>query len=450
VTYPEVLKYLESFINYEKIPVYPYKESCKLERVKGLLDLIGNPQHKLRCVHVAGSKGKGSTCSFAAYILRACGFQVGLYTSPHLNDFRERIRVLSYQASAFSRQCDFEGMITEQELTGIVTEYKAVFDDYCSKSEYGPLSFFEVYTTIAFIYYLRKNVDFVVLETGLGGRLDATNTVYSLVSVITPISYEHTQKLGNTLGEIAYEKAGIIKGIKESRGPIVICAPQEKEVTEVIKKKCQDTGSRLYRVGEDILYGHKAGKLWIKGIFGEYHDLEIKLAGEHQLMNAVTAVAAVEALHFLGIHSRPECIREGLKNTSWPGRCEVVSRKPLVVLDGAHNEASARALRETLLNNFKFKRVISVIGMSNDKDIAGFCRELDKISDIVILTKADNPRAVEPNELSLFFRTQHKFIASDLRSARLEVINNAAQEDLVIITGSLFLVGEARVLSWAS
>ena len=222
MTYPETTRYLESFINYEKIPAYPYKESLKLERIKNFLAAIDNPQNALKCIHIAGTKGKGSTCAFVAYILRAAGYKVGLYTSPHLSDFRERIRILSYQSSAFSSQpvVDFEGMISKNELTGLVEKLKPEIEKYNKNSKYGPLSFFEVYTTLAFIYFKEKKVDFAVLETGLGGRLDATNVVEPLVAAITPISYEHTQKLGVTLREIAAEKAGIIKRHQDTKTPV--------------------------------------------------------------------------------------------------------------------------------------------------------------------------------------------------------------------------------------
>ncbi|MBM3255805.1 MAG: bifunctional folylpolyglutamate synthase/dihydrofolate synthase, partial [Candidatus Omnitrophica bacterium] len=212
MTYPETLAYLDSFINYEKIANYPYKESIKLERINNFLNIIGNPQDSLKSIHIAGTKGKGSTCAFISYILREAGYKVGLYTSPHLLSFRERIRILQpyRQGEERTAEVDFEGAIPEEDLIRLVDYLRPKIEEYNISSPLGQLSFFEAYTALAFVYFKEQGVDFAVLETGLGGRLDATNTVNSLASAITPISYEHTQKLGNSLREIASEKAGII------------------------------------------------------------------------------------------------------------------------------------------------------------------------------------------------------------------------------------------------
>ncbi len=207
MTFPDAIKYLESFINYEKISAWPYQESLKLKRIQGFLKRIGNPHNGLSYIHIAGSKGKGSTCAFIAYILREAGFKVGLYTSPHLSDFRERIRVLLPLASSLNPGSDFEGMIAKKDLVRIIQQLKPEIEEYNRMSKYGGLSFFEVYTVLAFSYFKEKKVDFVVLETGMGGRLDATNVVTPAVCVISPISYEHTQKLGKTLTKIATEKS---------------------------------------------------------------------------------------------------------------------------------------------------------------------------------------------------------------------------------------------------
>jgi len=457
MAYPETVEYLESFINYEKTPAYPYKESLKLERIKDFLALIDNPQGTLRCLHIAGTKGKGSTCAFLTYILREAGYKVGLYTSPHLSNFRERIRILGHKSQVTSHKStnDFEGMISQDELAKLVEKLKPAIENYNKKSQYGPLSFFEVYTSLAFVYFQEKKIDFAVLETGLGGRLDATNIVNPLVCAVTPISYEHTQKLGNTLREIATEKAGIIKGHKDTRTQghklIVISAPQEKEAMEVIRNKCKQAGAKLYEVNRDIFYEKTHKGFNVMGIFGEYSNLEIRLLGRHQLINATVAIGVIEALRYYNIIVNADSIRAGLYNTAWPGRCEIVSRNPLVVLDGAQNIASARAIKETIKENFsasggKYKKLILVLGISSDKDIKGICHELYDLADEVVLTKANNPRATSPKVLAKYFNDKVVHKTNNVKEAEEIARRIAKKEDLILVTGSLFVVGETREL----
>lgn len=453
MTYSEATRYLESFINYEKIPVWSYKESLKLERIRGFLAVIGNPQDTLRCIHIAGTKGKGSTACFIAYILREAGFKVGLYTSPHLSDFRERIRILGPRPETRDPRPEFEGMISKDDLMDLVERLKPAIENYNQDSKYGPLSFFEVYTALAFVYFKERKVDFSVLETGLGGRLDATNVVYPLVCAITPISFDHTQKLGNTLREIATEKAGIIKtgyglrdtGYRTVCYPIVISAPQEKEASEVIRQKCKKVGARLYEVNKDILYETTTdAKFNVRGIFGVYLDLKIRLLGQHQVINATTAVGAVEALGAYNVNIGIDSIRAGLYNTVWPGRCEVVSKEPAVILDGAQNIASSRVLKETIRESFKYEKLILVLGVSKDKDIKGICNELGDFADEVVLTRANNRRAAEPEVLAEYFKGKQTHITRNVEEAKSCALRTAGEEDLVLVCGSLFIVGEFR------
>ncbi len=468
MTYPEALRYLESFINYEKIAAWPYKQSLKLQRIKDFLSSINNPQNSLKCLHVAGTKGKGSTCAFIAYILRQAGYKVGLYTSPHLSDFRERIRTLRHKTkdSKPKLEKDFEGMIPKDELVSLVARLKPAIDKYNKDSKFGSLSFFEVYTALAFVYFKKEKIDFLVLETGLGGRLDATSVVEPLICAITPISYEHTQKLGNTLKEIAAEKAGIIKSQLDSKlserrntkspsyHSIVISAPQEKQARDVIRKRCKELEAKLYEVGKDITFKETSGNFIIDGIFGSYSDLKINLLGGHQLVNASVAVGVIEALKFYGITIDASSIKTGLYRTVWPGRCEVIAKNPWIVLDGAQNVASAKTLRRAIKETFsgegncaknkKFEKLILILGISKDKDIKGVCLELSKFADTVILTKSCNPRAHPPRALAEYFEDKPVYITQSVKEAKELAIRIARREDLILVTGSLFVVGEFR------
>jgi len=440
MTYPAAIRYLESFLNYEKTLTYPYNESLKLERVRGFLEFIGSPQDSLSCIHVAGTKGKGSTCAYITYILREAGFKVGLYTSPHLVDFRERIRILAPSSQLPAPSRDFEGMIAKRKLAALAERLRPALDEYHQRSEYGPLSFFEVYTSLAFVYFKEKKVDFAVLETGLGGRLDATNVVNPLAAVITPISYEHTDKLGNTLREIAGEKAGIIKNCRGSwvvgRGLTVVSAPQEKEALTVIRDRCRDAGARLCEIKNSA----------------KVSQLKTRLIGRHQLVNAAVAMAAVEVLGDYGIKVSAAAIKKGLHKTVWPGRCEVILKRPLIVLDGAQNAASAKALAQAVKSNFKYKNLILVLGISADKDIAGICRQLCPLADRIILTQADNPRAASVEQIESIVLGLGSWVlgrivkTESVRDASLEARKIAGKDDLILVTGSLFVVGEFRQL----
>jgi dihydrofolate synthase/folylpolyglutamate synthase len=440
MAYQETIRYLNSFINYEKKAVYPYKQSFKLERIKEFLESLGNPQDSLKCIHIAGTKGKGSVCAFTSYILKAAGYRVGLYTSPHLSDVRERMRILNPLSAIRYPADEFEGAISKKKLTDLVQKLRPAIGRYNKNSKYGALSFFEVYTALAFIYFKEKKVDFAVLETGLGGRLDATNAVNSLICAITPISYDHMQKLGNRLSEIAREKAGIIKGER----PIVITAPQEKDAMGVIRNRCKETGAKLYAVGRDIIYKKKKGVFSVSGVLKEYPGLKTRLIGRHQLVNASVAVGIIEGLQSLGIKVSADSVNKGLRNAVWPGRCEVISRNPAVILDGAQNTASAKALKEALRGDFKYARLILVLGVSKDKDIKGICEELYDLADTAILTRADNPRAAKPQVLAGYFKGKGIYLTQKVKEAIILAKKLAGKKDLILVTGSLFVVGEAR------
>jgi dihydrofolate synthase/folylpolyglutamate synthase len=445
MAYPQTVRYLESFIDYEKINAWPYGRSLKLGRFREFLDALGNPQDALRCIHIAGTKGKGSTCAFIAYILRQAGYRVGLYTSPHLVDFRERIRILKPKTRIQEKKSDFEGMISRDDLKELVIRIRPDIQKFNARSRHGPLSFFEVYTALAFIYFQEKKADPVVLETGLGGRLDATNVVRPLVCAITPISYEHTQKLGSTLSRISFEKSGIIKSNNLiGKQLTVISAPQEREAMRVIKNKCQAMAAKLYVVKRDIVYKRAGGGFTVMGLSGKYRNLRSRLLGEHQLINAAVAIGVVEALQNCGIPVSSGSLRRGIHNTIWPGRCEVISRNPLVVLDGAQNVASTSSLIAAIKDNFKYKKLILVLGISSDKDIKGICDKLSRIADEIILTKSGNPRATPPEELAKYLTGKNINITDNVTQAKGLALRISDRKDLVLVCGSLFVVGEFR------
>lgn len=430
MTYPEALKYLESFIDYEKLDSYDYKDAIKLERMKAFAGLLGDPQNGIRSIHVAGTKGKGSTAAFIYSILKKSGFKVGLYTSPHLVSFRERIRIN-------------DELISETELCGILEHIKSVLAKF--KKEDLP-TFFEVYTALAYIYFKERKVDFAVYETGMGGRLDATNIIEPLVSVITPISYEHTQKLGNTLSQIAAEKGGIIKN-----NSVCVSAPQEEEALGVIKDICNERNAKLVIVGRDILFEEVASSdrsqtINIFGMFGEYPLINLGLLGAHQAVNAAAAAGAIEGLRFRDIVISPEYIRSGLEDAKWEGRFEKISDLPLTIVDGAQNKASAKALAAAVKKIYPSKRVVTVLGVSKDKDIKGILEEILPISDSLVLTKSNMVhRALDPRKIKEHVLAFKDVTVTENSEAALNAAKKKARAgDMILVTGSLFVVGEIK------
>jgi dihydrofolate synthase / folylpolyglutamate synthase len=460
MSYHDTIAYLDSFINYEKKTRYPYKESFKLERIREFLGRIGNPHEGLRYIHVAGTKGKGSVCALTAYMLRQLGYRVGLYTSPHLSDVRERIRVLRPSGNATegaggaARGDDFEGMIPEEDLTRLTDRLRPEIAAYGGESPYGQLSFFEVYTALAFLYFKEQAVDYAVLETGLGGRLDATNVVQPVIVGITSISYDHMNKLGNTLARIAAEKAGIVKLGTLSRA--VVSAPQNAAARSVIRARCIQRGVRLYEVGTDITYKTVSSSLFdqefsVNGAFGLFDHMRINLLGGHQVVNAAVAIGLIAGL--LKQAGKPvpmDALRAGLRDTRWPGRCEIVGEHPCIILDGAHNEASAAVLSQTISRFHPAGRVILVLGVSKDKDVAGIGKHLIPLAKQCVVTRADNPRALPPSDIVgrlKEYGAPDLFVETQCVSGALEAaLRGAGKDDTIVVTGSLFIVGEARQL----
>jgi len=444
--YQETLDYIYSFIDYETMHMPRDAASYDLRRMFELLGRVGDPHQAARSVHIAGTKGKGSTAAMVASALIASGFNTGLYTSPHLSDVRERIRVNGK-------------LIGEKELIALVRNLKPEIEAVNQKATYGQLTTFEVLTAIAFAYFKLKGVDFQVLEVGLGGRLDATNVIHPEVCVITAISFDHTDVLGNSLAEIAAQKAGIIKP-----GSIAVSSPQPDEAARVIAETCLGCGVPLVRVSTDITWQGVSSDLdkqqfRVKGRLDSY-ELSIPLLGRYQLENAATAVAALEVLAEKGFNITRESITKGLERVSWPGRFQILSRHPLIVVDGAHNPDSAQKLRQSLEQYFglsaqrtkgvmltntrqDFDRAVLVMGASSDKDVASIVSELYPLFDEVIVTRSRHPRAMAPALLKAEF-AKHGIearVGDDVPTALSLAL--AGNRDLICVSGSLFVVGEA-------
>jgi len=410
-----------------------------------ILERLGSPQKELRVLHVAGSKGKGSTCAFLAEILRSAGYQVGLYTSPHFYDVRERIRILTPTQKPRRNDRFLEGCIPVADFDRLIKSLRPVLDEEIFIQRYGKPTYFEVLTAAALCYFYRRGVDFVVLETGLGGRLDATNITEAVVAGLTPISLEHTQILGRTLKSIAREKAAIIK-----KGQQVVIARQSAEALAVIQERCRRVGAKKTCLGKEIRFERfefsLRGQVFVVTTPVRTYALVTMLAGGHQLENAAVAIGMVEALEGQGFVVGPEAIRRGVARATWPGRFEIVAQKPGVILDCAHNPHSMQVLAETLREIFPTQKVYLVLGLSSDKDWAGVCRKIFPAVDDVILTQAQHSRALvwSKRKVASLGLGKRARSTSNLAEAMHLLKNEAKAHEIILIAGSIFLVAEAR------
>jgi len=440
--------------NYENIREFSTAPVFNIHKITTFLKSINSPQKNLNVIHVAGSNGKGSTSAFIAYILREAGFSTGLYTSPHLSDIRERIRILSPGHSRNIKKSVFEGLISKNDFIKILSILRPRLERFNKHSSYGSLTFFEVITLIALIYFKRKKTDFVVLETGLGGRLDATNVIRPLLCVITPISYEHEEFLGKSLKQIAAEKAGIIK---KRKNLVTISASQPRCVREVIKNRCRDLGVGLIQLGKDSSfkknYTNSEGQCFnLKTPRNYYRNLSIKMLGTHQLINASCAVSAIEELGNFHVRISEDSIRRGLTATSWPGRLELIAGSPEILLDGAHNKGAMEALVHSLRLNFIHRPKHIILGISKDKNIAEITKEISKVADSITVTRSNNARAAETSCLvenlkktrSRYCRKFSLSAREDFRQALDLAKRRAKSNELIVVTGSIFLIGDVR------
>lgn len=442
MTYAEALAWLETFTNTERSGRFLWEGETSLVRERALLARLGNPQQAYGITHVAGTKGKGSTSALVAAILHAAGICTGLYTQPELHTLRERIRA-------------GQQLISEDEMARLLSQVREALTGM--DASLGPFITYELVTALALLFFREAGARHAVIEVGLGGRLDATNVIEPMVSVITSISYDHMQVLGNTLTEIAGEKAGIIKP-----GVPVVCSALAPEALAVIKRRCEEQGAPLLRVGPentpDCQYtyrdrGTDGKRQWFEIITPakRYRNLELALLGAHQLENATAAVAVAEVLRVRRLPVNTLAIRRGLRQVRWPGRLQVVRWQPLLVVDGAHNADSFAHLFAALRRHFEFERLLLVLGVMADKDMSGITAEIVHAGvNRVVVTGAAHPRAAAPDALAGWLASagqREVTICADVTAALRLALDEARPRDLVCVAGSLYLAGEA--LRWA-
>lgn len=441
-SYEQALDFLYSFINFEQKALDRYQASkIDADRPRRLLALLGAPQDQYPSIHIAGTKGKGSVAAMCAACLRAAGLRVGLYTSPHLREFRERIRVVTPH--------DPDGRIPEADFVAHMERVRGVLD------QTPGITWFEIVTALAFLHFAQAEVDVGVIEVGLGGRLDATNVLTPEVSVITTLSLDHTQLLGDTLAQIAYEKGGIIKP-----GIPVVTAAQQAEALETIERIAAERSSPLTVMGRDWIYeGIKAGdgsrvarRLRIaSGPNPEFIPpgtaFSIALAGDHQVGNAAVALAALESVRSRFPALDLAALVAGLSTVQWDGRLQLLregNEQPAVLVDCAHNDDSAAQLVQALSDDYRYRRLILIFGAPEDKNVDGMMDRLLPLADEVIVTTANHPRSANPerlaemaNERGQPARTTHS-VAEALNTA----LAIAGPGDLIAATGSIIVIGD--------
>lgn len=399
-----------------------------LDRIGMLLEHMGNPQEKLSFVHVGGTNGKGSTVSFISSVLIEAGYKVGIFTSPHIHRFSERIRINDSE-------------ISEADIARIMEILKPEIDGMIDKG-WDHVTEFEIVTAMAFQYFYEHNCDLVVLEVGLGGRLDATNIIDAAeVSVITTINYDHMDILGETLPQIAYEKASIIK---ESGN--VVLYPQEREVEKLFEVICEERSAELHKVDFSTLKLRFYDTLRQEFDFEGYKSLRTSLLGAHQIKNAAVAIKAIEVLMDKGYEITEANIRKGIEKTKWAGRLEVVNEHPLFLVDGAHNAEGTKNLAENLERLFPKKKITFIVGVLADKDYKSMMEVVIPLAERFITVTPKSSRALEAHELELYLRTCGANVSNggevkDAVSAALSLVSN---EDIICAFGSLYYIGEIR------
>lgn len=436
-SYDAALQYLDERVNFERMrPSRLDREAYRLDRMRVLLDRLDRPQEQTRFVHVAGSKGKGSTCEMVAAALGGCGYAVGLYTSPHLMDIRERIRI--------NREMIAPGAFTAH-LSRVASAAAGI------EGKHGACTFFEVLTAAALCYFAEQAVDLAVVEVGLGGRLDSTNVIRPDVAAVTAIQLEHTELLGDTLEQIAREKAGIFKP-----GAAALTVPQAPGVLEVMREAASAAGARLEVVGEDIDFSYRFesspelgphARVCLSTLRSSFEHLPVPLRGEHQAHNCGLALAILDKLREGGIETPETKVAEGLAQTPSHGRLELVSTSPRVIVDGAHNPESVQALMRAIGAHLQYDSMVVVFGCAADKNVTGMLQKIATGADKVIFSRSENPRALDPRELQRRFAEvcpKMTQAARSLPEALLLASRAVGRDDLICVTGSFYLAGEAK------
>ena len=427
MNYNEAMKYITEVGN--------FGSNYGLERTFRLLELLGNPQDNLKLIHVAGTNGKGSTTAMITKMLNGLGYKVGMYTSPFLEEFEERIQINGEN-------------IPKDVLAELVTYIKPYIDKVEEEGYEHPTEF-EMITVLMLLYFEREKIDFGVVEVGLGGRLDSTNVIIPIVSVITSISFDHTNLLGNNLREIAGEKCGIIK-----RNIPTIVFPQQEEVMDVVIKKCEKENSKLYIVNFndaellDIVKGDKPfQKVKIKG--EKEYILELPLLGEHQIYNLALAIKVMEVVEKQGfIHLNNKAIENSVREVMWKGRLEVLSNNPLIVIDGAHNIQGITTLKNNIQKYFNYKDVYLILGILADKDVEMMVKEITPLAKKVYAVTPHSIRAELAQDLrdEIIKYNENCKAYEDYEEAFNNALKDAKENDLIIASGSLYMIGDMRKL----
>jgi len=436
-SYQQAMKYLFERTDYEKEKRLRYNVSTfNLARMKKLLSLLGNPHSKIRTVHIAGTKGKGSTATMLARMLEANGYSVGLYTSPHVVNLHERITVNS-------------DMVSRSEMRELLNRaYTPV--EKLSKTD-AP-TFFEIMTAAAFMHFVDKAVDIAVIETGLGGRLDSTNVIKPQVVGITSLSIDHQHQLGDSIGSIAEEKAGVFK-----RGVPVITVQQDPAAMRVLKSQAIAAEAPFSVTGNDIDFSHRFEtsrehgphtRICLTTPTSKFEHFRVPLHGKHQAINCGLALAMLDKLKAVGYEIDNEKTSLGLSKVSLAGRMEMICQDPRVMIDGAHNAASIQALIHAIGQNIPYDSMVVIFGCNSDKDVRGMLERLQYGADKVIFTRSNSVKAVPPDELAeMYTEICGKMCqtASSLGQALQLAKSAVSKEDLICITGSFYLIGQAKI-----